>query len=127
MLAAPIPTRSQRFPYEKPMTTDLSSATVVHPIIKYADSGRTLVRILVVDDHDGMRAAVITKLQSRQDFEICGEASNGEEAVQKAILLRKGTPDFRGGGEAIFPRHHDVENYHVRKQQKDFLNSLFAV
>ena len=69
------------------MTTDVSCATVVHPITKYADSGRTLVRILVVDDHDGMRAAVISELQSRQDFEICGEASNGEEAVQKAHLL----------------------------------------
>jgi DNA-binding NarL/FixJ family response regulator len=73
------------------------------------------VRILIAVDHDGMGAVVISKLQSRQDFEICGEASNGEEAVQKALLLRKGTPDFRGGGEAIFPRHHDVENYHVRK------------
>src|SRR5580692_6964451 len=69
------------------MTTDVSSATAVHHIIKHADSGRTLVRILVVDDHDGMRAAVISKLQSRQDFEICGEASNGEEAVQQAHLL----------------------------------------
>jgi CheY-like chemotaxis protein len=83
----PIPVRIQRFPYEKLMTTDVSCATVVHPITKYADSGRTLVRILVVDDHDGMRAAVISELQSRQDFEICGEASNGEEAVQKAHLL----------------------------------------
>jgi DNA-binding NarL/FixJ family response regulator len=69
------------------MTTDVSSATPVHPIIKYADSGRTLVRILVADDHNGMRAAVISKLQSRQDFAICGEASNGEEAVQQALLL----------------------------------------
>jgi DNA-binding NarL/FixJ family response regulator len=59
----------------------------VLPMIEYADSGRTRVRILVADDHDGMRAAVISKLQSRQDFEICGEASNGEEAVQQALLL----------------------------------------
>jgi len=45
------------------------------------------MRILGADDHDGMRAAVISKLQSRQDFEICGEALNGEEAVQQAFLL----------------------------------------
>ena len=82
-----IPARIQRFPYENLMTTDVSSATALHLIIKCTDRGRTLVRILVVDDHDGMRAAVISKLQSRQDFEICGEASNGEEAVKQAHLL----------------------------------------
>ena len=43
-----------------------------------------LLRILVADDHEAVRTGVCTILQSRGDVEICGQAANGREAVQKA-------------------------------------------
>jgi DNA-binding NarL/FixJ family response regulator len=46
------------------------------------------VRILIVDDHEIMRRgvhAVISK--SRPGWEVCGEATNGKEAIQAAVNL----------------------------------------
>lgn len=45
------------------------------------------VKILIVDDHDVVREGVRAILQKRADWEICGEASNGKEAVDKTIKL----------------------------------------
>jgi two-component system response regulator NreC len=45
------------------------------------------VRILIADDHEIVRKGVCSILESRKDIEICGEASNGQEAVQKALQL----------------------------------------
>lgn len=44
-----------------------------------------LIRILIADDHDAVRKGVRSVLLSRQDIEVCGEASNGSEAIVKAI------------------------------------------
>ena len=49
------------------------------------------LRILIVDDHALVRKGVASLVQERNSLEICGEAANGEEGVQKAIELR---PDF---------------------------------
>jgi DNA-binding NarL/FixJ family response regulator len=46
------------------------------------------LRILVADDHEAVRAGVCSILQSRGDVEICGQAANGREAVQKAGELK---------------------------------------
>lgn len=46
------------------------------------------LRILIVDDHEAVRAGVRVILQSRSDVEVCAEASNGREAVAKASQLR---------------------------------------
>jgi DNA-binding NarL/FixJ family response regulator len=43
------------------------------------------MRILIADDHEVIRRSVIRVLQSRGDVEECAEATNGEEAVQKAL------------------------------------------
>jgi DNA-binding NarL/FixJ family response regulator len=45
------------------------------------------LRILVADDHETVRKGICTILGSRTGVEVCGEASNGEEAVQKAFQL----------------------------------------
>jgi DNA-binding NarL/FixJ family response regulator len=47
----------------------------------------TSVLILIVDDQEFVRKSICGVLQSRTGFKVCGEASNGEEAVQKAIQL----------------------------------------
>ncbi len=46
------------------------------------------MRILVADDHAAVRKGVCAILSSRIDIEVCGEAENGKEAIQKAIELR---------------------------------------
>ena len=45
------------------------------------------MRILIVDDHEALRAGVRTVLESH-GFEVCGEADNGQEALSKALQLR---------------------------------------
>jgi DNA-binding NarL/FixJ family response regulator len=46
------------------------------------------LRILVADDHDIVRQGVRTLLEARPEWEVCGEAVDGREAVGKAIKLK---------------------------------------
>ena len=46
------------------------------------------MRILIADDHPIVRRGVCSILESRKDLQVCAEASDGEEAVQKAIELK---------------------------------------
>ncbi|MFZ0295943.1 MAG: response regulator transcription factor [Candidatus Sulfotelmatobacter sp.] len=46
------------------------------------------MRILVVDDNALVRRGVIDILASRKNWEVCGEAHDGEGAIQKARELR---------------------------------------
>ena len=46
------------------------------------------VRILVADDSEVMRNGLRSLLQSRSDWVICGEATDGKEAVKKAVELQ---------------------------------------
>ena len=45
-------------------------------------------RILIVDDGEEVRHVMRAVLEARTSYEICGEASNGAEAVQKALALK---------------------------------------
>ena len=44
--------------------------------------------ILLADDHPLMRLALRTVLEKQNDFEVIGEAGNGEEAVQMSMELQ---------------------------------------
>jgi len=46
------------------------------------------VRILVVDDHEVVRRGVVALLSSQTDYEVCGEAIDGHDAVEKALELQ---------------------------------------
>jgi YesN/AraC family two-component response regulator len=46
------------------------------------------VRVLIVDDYEAVRKGVCAILSSRLDIEVCGEAGNGKEAIDKATALR---------------------------------------
>jgi DNA-binding NarL/FixJ family response regulator len=46
------------------------------------------MRCLLVDDHESVRAGVTAILSSRPNIEVCGEATNGQEAVEKARALQ---------------------------------------
>ncbi len=46
------------------------------------------VRILIADDHEVVRQGIRTILSARPEWEICGEAVNGQEAIRLAGELR---------------------------------------
>ena len=46
------------------------------------------LRILIADDHSVVRAGLRTLLESRGNWEVCGEAADGREAVEKATKLK---------------------------------------
>lgn len=46
------------------------------------------LRILIADDHDAIRRGIRTLLESHAQWEVCGEATNGKEAVELAERLR---------------------------------------
>lgn len=45
------------------------------------------LRVLIVDDHESVRLGVRAILGIRSDVEVCGEAENGLEAIDKAQSL----------------------------------------
>lgn len=50
--------------------------------------GAMPIKILVADPHDVVRQGVRAILSCRPDYQVCGEASNGQEAVAAARELR---------------------------------------
>jgi DNA-binding NarL/FixJ family response regulator len=44
-------------------------------------------KILIVDDHEVVRQGIRTILKSRADWEVCGEANNGTEAIAAVMAL----------------------------------------
>jgi len=61
------------------------------------------VRILIADDHDIVREGLKTLLQTQPKWEVCGEASTGREAVDKArqfkpdvVVLDFSMPELNG-------------------------------
>ena len=46
------------------------------------------LRVLVADDHEVVRAGISSLLQSHAGWSVCGEASDGREAVEMAARLK---------------------------------------
>jgi DNA-binding NarL/FixJ family response regulator len=44
--------------------------------------------VLVVDDNESIRHALCRIFTSESGFDVCGEAENGKEAIEKALELR---------------------------------------
>jgi len=62
-----------------------------------------MVRILVADDHEVVRRGVRGLVESRPDWIVCGEATNGREAVEQAgrlapdvVILDIAMPELNG-------------------------------
>ncbi len=60
-------------------------------------------RILLADDHEIVRRGLCALLRAQPDWEVCGEAGNGREAVEKAlqfkpevVILDIGMPQLNG-------------------------------
>jgi len=61
------------------------------------------LRILIADDHEVVRRGLCNLLQARTDWEICGEAQDGRQAVDMAkqlkpdiVILDIGMPNLNG-------------------------------
>ena len=59
--------------------------TLVHPAEKIPP--RAAARILIAEDRESMREALKHLFKLRRDWEVCGEAQDGKEAVRKAEEL----------------------------------------
>ena len=49
---------------------------------------RHMIRIMLADDYEVVRQGLRRILESREDWEICGEASDGGAAVELAMKLK---------------------------------------
>ena len=47
-----------------------------------------LVRVLIVDDHDIVRAGIRMLLDAQPDMAVVGEASDGKEAIEMAVSMK---------------------------------------
>ena len=45
-------------------------------------------RILLADDHEVVRRGLFAILQNKSEWEVCGEAKDGIDAVEKAKRLK---------------------------------------
>ena len=72
------------------------------------------IRVLIVDDHSGVRRGIKNLLQAAKDMIVVGEGGNGAEAIELAttrspdiLLLDIELPDQRG--DAVMRRIHHVQ------------------
>ncbi len=72
------------------------------------------IRVLIVDDHSGVRTGIKNLLQSAKDMVIVGEGGNGTEAIELAamkkpdiLLLDIELPDQRG--DAVMRHIHNTQ------------------
>lgn len=74
-------------------------------------------KILIVDDHEVVRQGIRTILRSRPQWEVCGEAINGRDAIEKTksldpdvIIMDITMPEMSGieATRRILAAHPDV-------------------
>ena len=72
------------------------------------------IRVLIVDDHSGVRTGIKNLLQSAEDMVVVGEGGNGAEAIELAamkkpdiLLLDIELPDQRG--DAVMRHIHNTQ------------------
>jgi len=74
------------------------------------------LRILVADDHEIVRRGLVALLKTRAGWEVCGEAHDGREAVEKTkelkpdiVILDIGMPNLNGLEAARQMLHHNPQ------------------
>ncbi len=45
-------------------------------------------RILIADDHEGLRRTIRSLIESQPEYRVCGEARDGIDAIEKVRQLR---------------------------------------
>jgi DNA-binding NarL/FixJ family response regulator len=71
------------------------------------------MRILLADDHEIVRRGLRSLLESRDDWRICGEATDGNDAVEKTraldpdiVILDIAMPNLNGFAAAKLIKQH---------------------
>jgi len=94
-----------------------------------------MLRILIADDHPAVRSSIRSLLQSRMDWDVCGEAADGLDAVEKAkqlkpdvVLLDLSMPRMSGIQAAPLIRKEapDSEILIVSQHESPEINRLVA-
>src|ERR1700687_5417206 len=92
------------------------------------------MRILIADDNDAVRRAVVRLLSSEAGWKVCGEARDGSEALQKArellpdlILLDVNMPGMNGLEAARLLRQELPEAKTLVISQHDAIHLLPSV
>lgn len=74
------------------------------------------LRILVADDHEIVRRGIVALLEGRAGWEVCGEAHDGRDAVEKTkelkpdiVILDIGMPNLNGLEAARQMLHHNPQ------------------
>jgi len=74
------------YPTERSVWASISFGATVWPANRRVRAvGK---RILIADDGEEVRQVLRAMFEARTDYEICGEAANGAEAVSKALELK---------------------------------------
>lgn len=95
------------------------------------------VKIIIADDHDAMRDAQRTVLESDSDFEIVGEACDGAEAIRLAgelrpdiVIMDINMPDVDGVGATcrLHQSHPNVKviGFSLHATEPVILSMLYA-
>src|SRR6266704_991716 len=82
--------------------------------------------VLIVDDNAFVRHALCELFKREPDFEVCGEAENGKEAIEKACRVLARSPDsllkyteyIDGCGTALFQRTCELDLEGIVAKQK---------
>lgn len=78
------------------------------------------MRILIADDHNVLRRGIRAIFSERKDIEICGEAADGREAVEKARALRPNAIIM----DATMP---NLDGFAATRQIKQFLPEVAVI
>ena len=69
-------------------TNSLAAGIVQSAVIAAATATTNTVRVLVADDHETIRDGLRFMVKTMPGWEVCGEACDGREAVEKALDLQ---------------------------------------
>jgi two-component system, NarL family, sensor kinase len=78
LITATLPIREQR--------AESSSSDATHDGDRQGDTA-VRSRILIADDHEVLRRGIRTMIESEKNWEVCGEAIDGQEVVDKSVTL----------------------------------------
>jgi len=71
-----------------PKPPDSLTSAHAHDLELTAPLAARAFRVLVADDYESVREGVCAILKSRPEIEVCAQARNGEEAIEKALQLK---------------------------------------
>jgi PAS domain S-box-containing protein len=89
VVTATLPTQQpQAAAGSEPAAGDTSSTASDSVVISISNRKASRKQILIADDHEMLRRGLRAMLEKEADWEICGEATDGRDAVEKATHLR---------------------------------------